>query len=162
MSTQPDPSVVAARSSRSHSEAKTLIEEDSSVEEIATIVQPELLQTPQIAPGTRDHRNPVALDEKETRQLMRCQSLRSWWHIRGRMHNAGGVDCKLLETWMDLGFPTSPRCPSIAFPWQARNTMSSSIPLRRRFCGTSGGGQRGFASWLQNQIGSSIKGTLLK
>ena len=78
------------------------------MEEIATIVQPELLQTPQIAPGTRDHRNPAALDEQETRQLMRCQSLRSWWHIRGRMHNAGGVDCKLLKTWMKLGFPASP------------------------------------------------------
>ena len=96
----------ADRSSRS--EAATLVEEDSSVEEIVTIVPPELLQTPQIAPGTRDHRNPVALDEKETRQLMRCQSLRSWWHIRGRMHSVGGVDWRLLKTWMKHGFPPSP------------------------------------------------------
>ena len=81
MSTQPDPAVAAARSSRSRSRsvAATLIEEDTNKGEIATIVQPELLQTPQIAPGTRVHRNPAALDEKETRQLMRYQSLRSWW-----------------------------------------------------------------------------------
>ena len=117
MSLQLDPTVDAATPSnggrnrsrsRSRSEADTLIEEDSSVEEIATIVHPELLQTPQIAPGTRDHRNPAALDEDETRQLMRRQSLRCWWHIRGRMHNAGGVDCRLLQTWMKLGFPASP------------------------------------------------------
>ena len=110
MSTQLDPAVAAAPSScsRSRSEAETLIEEDSNVEEIATIVQPELLQTPQIAPGMREHRNPAALDEKETRQLMRRQPLRCWWHIRGRMHNAGGVDCRLLKLWMQLGFPASP------------------------------------------------------
>ena len=117
MSLQLDPTVDAAAPSnggrsrsrsRNRSEADTLIEEDSSVEEIATIVQPELLQTPQIAPGKREHRNPAALDEKETKQLMRYQSLRSWWHIRGRMHNAGGVDCRLLKLWMQLGFPASP------------------------------------------------------
>ncbi len=113
MSTQPDPTVAAARSRRSRSRshnsvATTLIDEDSNVGRTATIVEMELLQTPQIAPGTRDHRNPAALDEKETRQLMRCQALRSWWHIRGRMHNAGGVDCRLLKAWMKLGFPTSP------------------------------------------------------
>ena len=89
MSLQLDPTVDAAAPSnggrsrsRSRSEADTLIEEDSSVEDIAKIVQPELLQTPQIAPGRREHRNPAALDEKETKQLMRYQSLRSWWHIR--------------------------------------------------------------------------------
>ena len=118
MSTQPDPSVAAARSSRSRSrsDAETLIEEDSSVEEIATIVAPELLQTPQVAPGIRAHRFVAALDEKETRQLMRRQSLRHWWHIRGRMHNAGGVDCKLLKAWMNLGFPASPTVPANGIP----------------------------------------------
>ena len=69
--------------------------------EIATIVVPELLQTPQIAPGTRDHRFPAALDEKETRQMMRRQPFRCWWHIRG-------VDSKLLKKCMKLGFPASP------------------------------------------------------
>ena len=115
MSTQPDPTVAAARSrrnrsrSRSHnSVATTLIDEYSNVGRIATIVEMELLQTPQIAPGRREHRYPAALDERETRQLMRYQSLRSWWHIRGRMHNAVGVDCRLLKLWMELGFPASP------------------------------------------------------
>ena len=62
MSTQPEPSVAAARSSRSRSrsrsrsEAETMIEVDSEVEEIATIDVPELLQTPQIAPGIEHHR----------------------------------------------------------------------------------------------------------
>ena len=102
----------AARSSRSRSrsrsEATTLVDEANRVEEIATIVQPELLQTPQIAPGNRKCRFPGALDERETRQLMRNQSLRLWWHIRGRMHNHGGVDIKVLKTWMNLGFPASP------------------------------------------------------
>ena len=83
MSTQPDPVVAAARSNRSRNRnrnvATTAIDEDSNTGEIAIIVQPELLQTPQIAPGTRLHRNPAALDEKETRQMMRYQSLRSWW-----------------------------------------------------------------------------------
>ena len=122
MSTQPEPSVAAARSSRSRSrsrsrsEAETMIEVDSEVEDIATIVVPELLQTPQIAPGIRAHRFVAALDEKETRQLMRRQSLRHWWHIRGRMHNAGGVDCKLLKAWMNLGFPASPTVPASGIP----------------------------------------------
>ena len=102
----------AARSSRSRSrnrsEATTLVDDDNSVVEIATIDQPELLQTPQIAPGNRKFRFPAALDERETRQLMRNQSLRLWWHIRGRMHNHGGVDIKALKTWMNLGFPASP------------------------------------------------------
>ena len=81
MSTQPEPSVAAARSSRSRSRsrnrnvAETMIEVDSEVEEIATIDVPELLQTPQIAPGTRDHRFVAALNEQETRQFMRRQSL---------------------------------------------------------------------------------------
>ena len=106
-------SVAAARSnrSRSRSEAATLIESDSSVEEIATIVVPGLLQSPQIAPGKRDHRFPAALDEKETRQLMRCQSLRHWWHIRGRMHNSGGIDIRLLRAWMKVGYPARPSMP---------------------------------------------------
>ena len=114
MSTQPDPTVAAARSSRGRSRSRspnsvatTLIEEDSNVRQIVTIVEMGLLQTPQIAPGRREHRYPAALDEKETRQLMRSQSLRQWWHIRGRMHNHGGVDWKVLKTWMNLGFPTS-------------------------------------------------------
>ena len=102
----------AARSSRSRSrnrsEATTLVDDDNSVVEIATIDQPELLQTPQIAPGTRVHRSLAALDEKEARQLMRYQSLRNWWGLRGRLHNAGGVDCRLLKSWQKLGFPASP------------------------------------------------------
>ena len=93
---------------RSRSEATTFIEEDNSVEEIATIVPPEGFRNPQIAPGTRDHRTPAALDEKETKWLMRCQSIRSWWHIRGRMHNNGGVDFRLLKEWMKQGFQPSP------------------------------------------------------
>ena len=113
-------SVAAARSnrsrSRSRSEAATLIESDSSVEEIATIVVPGLLQTPQIAPGKRDHRFPAALDEKETRQLMRCQSLRHWWHIRGRMHNSGGIDIQLLKAWMKVGYPAQPTVPGGRIP----------------------------------------------
>ena len=62
MSTQPEPSVAAARSSRSRSRsrsrsiANTEILVDSEVEEIATIDVPELLQTPQIAPGIEHHR----------------------------------------------------------------------------------------------------------
>ena len=115
-------SVAAARSnrnrsrSRSRSEAATLIENDSSGEEIATIVVPGLLQSPQIAPGTRDHRFPTALDEKETRQLMRCQSLRHWWHIRGRMHNSGGIDIQLLKAWMKVGYPAQPTVPGGRIP----------------------------------------------
>ena len=102
---------------RSRSEATTCIEEDNSVtcieednnvEEIATIVPPEGFRIPQIAPGTRGHRTLGALDEKETRQLLRCQSIRSWWHLRGRLHNAGGVDCRLLRVWMKQGFQPSP------------------------------------------------------
>ena len=112
MSTQPDPTVAAARSSRGRSRshnsvATTLVDEDSNVGRTATIVEMELL-TPQIAPGNRKCRFPGALDERETRQLMRNQSLRLWWHIRGRMHNHGGVDIKVLKTWMNLGFPASP------------------------------------------------------
>ena len=102
----------AARSSRSRSrsrsEATTLVDEDDRVREIATIEQPGLLQTPQIAPGTRAHRNLAALDEKEARQLMRYQSIRHWWGLRGRLHNAGGVDRMLLKSWVKLGFPASP------------------------------------------------------
>ena len=113
-------SVAAARSSRSRSRsrstAETLIEDDSSVEEIATIVVPGLLQTPQIAPGKRDHRFPATLDEKETRQLMRCQSLRHWWHIRGRMHNSGGIDIRLLKAWMKVGYPAQPTLPHCRIP----------------------------------------------
>ena len=60
MSTQPESLVAAPRSSRgrsrSRSAAKTVIEVDSEVEEIATIDVPELLQTPQIAPGIEHHR----------------------------------------------------------------------------------------------------------
>ena len=102
MSTQPDPTVAAARSGRSRSRspnsvATTLIDEDN-VEQIVTIVEMGLLQTPQIAPGRREQRHPSALDERETRQLLRMQSLRQWWHIRGRMHNQGGIDWKLLKT----------------------------------------------------------------
>ena len=113
-------SVAAARSnrsrSRSRSEAATLIESDSSVGEIATIVVPGLLQSPQIAPGKRDHRFPAALDEKETRQLMRCQPLRHWWHIRGRMHNSGGIDIQLLKAWMKVGYPAQPTLPHCRIP----------------------------------------------
>jgi hypothetical protein len=114
MSTQPDPTVAAARSSRGRSRSRshnsvatTMVDEDSNAGGTATIVELELL-TPQIAPGNRKCRFPGALDERETRQLMRNQSLRLWWHIRGRMHNHGGVDIKVLKTWMNLGFPASP------------------------------------------------------
>ena len=120
MSTQPKPSVAAARSSRSRSrsrsEAETMIGVDSEVEEIATIDVPELLQTPQIAPGIRDHRFVAALNEQETRQLMRRQSLRIWWHMRGRKINSGGLDFKLLKAWMNLGFPASPTVPASGIP----------------------------------------------
>jgi len=113
-------SVAAARPdrsrSRSRSEAETVIENDSSVEEIATIVVPGLLQSPQISPGKRDHRYPASLDEKETRQLMRCQSLRHWWHIRGRMHNSGGIDIQLLKAWMKVGYPAQPTVPGGRIP----------------------------------------------
>ena len=102
----------AARSSRSRSrsrsEATTLVDSDNSVRAIATIEQSGLLQTPQIAPGTRAHRNLAALDEKEARQLMRYQSIRHWWGLRGRLHNAGGVDRTLLKSWVGNGFPASP------------------------------------------------------
>ena len=102
----------AARSSRSRSrsrsEATTLVDSDNSVRAIATIEQSGLLQTPQIAPGTRAHRNLAALDEKEARQLMRYQSIRHWWGLRGRLHNAGGVDRMLLKSWVGHGFPASP------------------------------------------------------
>ena len=124
MSTQPEPSAAAARSSRSRSrsrsssrsDAETMIDVDSEVGEIATIDVPELLQTPQIAPCIRDHRFVAALNEQETRQLMRRQPLRVWWHMRGRMHNSGGVDCKLLKAWMNLGFPASPTVPASGIP----------------------------------------------
>ena len=122
MRRQPEPSVAAARSSRSRSrsrsrsEAETMIEVDSEVEEIATIDVPELLQTPQIAPGIRDHRFAAALNEQETRQLMRRQSLRIWWHMRGRKINSGGLDFKLLKAWMNLGFPASPTVPASGIP----------------------------------------------
>ena len=111
MSTQPDPTVAAARRSRSRSRspnsvASTIIEGDN-VGQTVTIVEMGLLQTPQIAPGRREHRHPVALEEKETRQVMRMQSIRQWWHIRGRMHHQGGIDWRLLKTWIGLGFPAS-------------------------------------------------------
>ena len=113
MDTQADPTVAAVRSSRSRSRshssvATTSIDDDSNAGRTATIVQMGLLQTPQIAAGRREHRFTAALDERETRQLMRRQSLRLWWHNRGRMHNHGGVDIKVLKTWMNLGFPASP------------------------------------------------------
>ena len=73
------PTATRSSRSRSRSETTTLADEDNRVGEIATIDQPELLQTPQIALGTRARRNPAALDEKEARQLMRYQSLRHWW-----------------------------------------------------------------------------------
>lgn len=94
--------------SRSRSVAATLVDEDKEVETIATIDQPGLLQTPQIAPGTRVRRNLAALDETESRQLMRYQSIRHWWGLRGRLHNAGGVDRTLLKSWVGNGFPASP------------------------------------------------------
>ena len=111
MSTQPDPTVAAARRSRSRSRspnsvASTIIEEDN-VGQIVTIVEMELLQTPQIAPGKREDRHPLALDEGGTRRLLRMQSLRHWWLIRGRMHHQGGIDWRLLKTWIGLGFPAS-------------------------------------------------------
>ena len=98
MSTQPEPSVAAARSSRSRSRSRSVAKTESlvdiEVEETATIDVPELLQTPQIAPGIRDrdYRFVAALNEQETRQLMRRQSLRIWWHMRGRKINSGGLD----------------------------------------------------------------------
>ena len=107
MSAQPADRSSRSRS-RSRSEAPTLVDGDNKVGEIATIEQPGLLQTPQIAPGKRVHRSLAALDEKESRQLMRYQSIRHWWGIRGRLHNTGGVNRKLLKSWVDLGFPPSP------------------------------------------------------
>ena len=154
-------SVAAARSSRSRSrsrsrsEAETLIEEDNSVEEIATIVVPELLQTPQIAPGTRDHRSPVALNEKETRQLMRCQSLRSWWRIRGRMHNAGRVDWKLLKAWMKLGFPASPTVSVDGIPL-ASPEYNVVVDSDKEMALWDTWGRE---TWIQKKIGLSIKGS---
>ena len=133
MSTQPEPSVAAARSSssrsrsRSRSEAETMIEVDSEVEEIATIDVPELLQTPQIAPGIREHRFVPASNEQETRQLMRNQSLRHWWHMRGRRHNSGGIDIKVLKAWMGLGFPAAATVPLPLTPGSRR--YSASPPL---------------------------------
>ena len=32
------------------------------------------------------------------------------------MHNSGGVDCKLLKAWMNLGFPASPTVPASGIP----------------------------------------------
>ena len=141
MSTQPypEPSVAAARSSRSRSrscsEAETVIDEDSDVDPRPVDVAPEgpapsigdlrslMLQTPQIAPGNREHRFVQALNERETRQLMRNQSLRLWWHMRGRRHNSGGVDLKLLKAWMGLGFPASPTVPD--FGIGSRRSLAS-------------------------------------
>ena len=114
MSTQPEPSVAATPSSRSRSRSRSRIVAnaemlvDSEVKETATIDVPELLQTPQIAPGNEHHRFPSALNEQETRQFMRRQSLRMWWHMRGRKINSGGLDFRLLKAWMKLGFPASP------------------------------------------------------
>ena len=122
MSTQPEPSVAAARSSRScsrsrsRSEAETMIEVISEVEDIETIDVPELLQTPQIAPGIRDHRFVAALNGQETSQLMRRQPLRIWSHMRGQKINSGGLDFKLLKAWMNLGFPASPTVPASGIP----------------------------------------------
>ena len=58
----------AARRSRSRSRspnsvASTIIEEDN-VGQTVTIVEMGLLQTPQIAPGLREDRHPLALDER--------------------------------------------------------------------------------------------------
>ena len=120
MSTRPEPSVAAARSSRSRSRSRSVAKTeslvDSEVEETATIDVPELLQTPQIAPGTRDHRFVAALNEQETRQLMRRQPLRIWWQMRGRKINSGGLDFKLLERCSNLGFPDSPTVPANGIP----------------------------------------------
>ena len=122
MSTQPESLVAAPRSSRGRSRsrsrnvAKTESLVDSEVEETATIDVPELLQTPQIAPGTRDHRFVAALNEQETRQLMRRQSLRIWWQMRGRKINSGGLDFRLLKRWSNLGFPASPTVPANGIP----------------------------------------------
>ena len=145
MSTQPypEPSVSAARSSRSRSrscsEAETVIDEGSDVDPHPVDVAPEgpapsigdlrslMLQTPQIAPGHREHRFMQALDERETRQLMRNQSLRHWWHMRGRRHNSGGVDIQVLKAWMGLGFPAAATVPLPLTPGSRR--YSASPPL---------------------------------
>ena len=122
MSTQPEPSVAATPSSRSRSRSRSRIVAnaemlvDSEVKETATIDVPRLLQTPQIAPGNEHHRCPSALNEQETRQFMRRQSLRMWWHMRGRKINSGGLDFKLLKAWMNLGFPASPTVPANGIP----------------------------------------------
>jgi hypothetical protein len=110
MSLQLDPSGRSRSRSRSRSisHVATEIDGDTSLDETATIVQAVPLQTPQIAPGHREHRYPAALDEKETRQLLRFQSIRQWWCLRGRAHNSGGVDCKLLKLWTNAKFPASP------------------------------------------------------
>ena len=113
MSTQPDPTVAAARRSRSRSRspnsvATTIVEQDNV--QTVTIIDEDniwLLQTPQIAPGKRDDRHPSALDEGGARRLLRMQSLRHWWHIRGRMHHQGGIEFRRLKTWSGLGFPAS-------------------------------------------------------
>ena len=42
------------------------------------------------------------------RQLLRFQSIRQWWSLRGRAHNSGGVDCRLLKLWTNAKFPASP------------------------------------------------------
>ena len=112
MSTQPDPTVAAARRSRSRSRspnsvASTIIEEDNVGQTVTIVEKTGLLQSPQIAPGRREDRHPLALDEGGTRRLLRMQSLRHWWHIRGRMHHQGGIDWRLLKTWIGLGFPAS-------------------------------------------------------
>ena len=111
MSAQPDPTVAAARRNASRSRspnsvATTMIDEDNEGQTVTT-VEMGLLQTPQIAPGQREDRHPLALDEGGTRRLLRMQSLRHWWHIRGRMHRQGGIDFRLLKTWIGLGFPAS-------------------------------------------------------
>ena len=147
MSTQPYPeqSVAAARSSRSRSRSgsvsETVVDGDSDVDPGPVDVAPDgftpsigdlrslMLQSPQIAPGHREHRFMQALDERETRQLMRNQSLRHWWHMRGRMHNSGGIDIKVLKAWMGLGFPAAATVPLPLTPGSRR--CSASPPLAR-------------------------------
>ena len=106
--------------------AETLVDPDSSVEEVQdSLVLPlqdslvgipgeHVLPHQRIAPCKRERMQTG--EEGEIRQMMRRQSIRCWWNLRSRRYKAGGVANKLLRKWIERGFPASPTVTADGIP----------------------------------------------